>query len=130
MSNFNYADQADIFDSRDVIERISELEADAVDLDGELYIRDADEREEYAILKKFAEEAENSAADWPYGETFIRDSYFTQFAIEYAADVSSEVDAVKSDSWPFCHIDWDAAADSLRQDYTSYELDGVTYWAR
>lgn len=32
--------------------------------------------------------------------------------------------------WPLRHIDWDAAAEELKQDYTSVEFDGVTYWIR
>ena len=37
-----------------------------------------DEREELKKLEEFAEEASGYAADWAYGETIIRDSYFQE----------------------------------------------------
>lgn len=110
---------SDVFDSRDVIERISELE------DQEQ--RDEEETAELAILQAFADEAEGYAADWQYGEGFIRDSYFK----EYAQELADDIGAVDSDAaWPNSYIDWDAAADALQMDYTSIELDGVTFWCR
>jgi len=32
--------------------------------------------------------------------------------------------------WPLNHIDWEAAAEELRQDYTTFTCDGMTYLAR
>lgn len=32
--------------------------------------------------------------------------------------------------WPFTHIDWEAAANDLQSDYSSVEYDGETYWYR
>lgn len=109
---------ADMIDSREVIERIEELETS--DTLG------ADEAAELASLREFAAEA-SEVSDWPYGETFIRDSYFTTYAQELAEDIG----AVDSEaSWPAYCIDWERAARELRMDYTSYEFAGVTYWAR
>lgn len=107
---------ADVFDSRDVIERIEELE-DSTDPD------DIAERE---TLEAFAEDGEQFA-DWSYGETFIRDSYFTEYAQELAEDIG----AIDRDAqWPLYCIDWEHAARDLRVDYSSIELDGITFWAR
>lgn len=102
----------DVIDSRDVIAAIE----DGDDLDpGEL-----------AALESLAEQAEGSP-DWSYGETLIRDSYFEDYARELAEDTG----AVKSDAeWPLRHIDWEAAAEELREDYFSVDFDGVTYWVR
>jgi len=35
-----------------------------------------------------------------------------------------------SQVWPFSYIDWEAAADALRQDYLMVDFDGVNYWIR
>jgi hypothetical protein len=108
-----------VIDSRDVIARINYLESDEDSLDEE-------EREELAALRALAEEASGSP-DWQYGETLIRDSYFTEYAQELAEDIG----AINKDAgWPNSYIDWDAAADALKMDYSSAEFDGVTYWIR
>lgn len=110
---------ADVFDSRDVIERIEELEA--------VETPDDDEAAELATLQAFAGEAGGYVADWRYGEAFIADSHFESYAMDLAEDIG----AVATDAtWPNSFIDWPAAADALKQDYTSFELDGRTFWAR
>ena len=114
----------DIIDSRDVIERIDEL-TEMRDDENEDF--GEDEREELKALETLAEEASGYAADWRYGESLIRDSYF----VEYAEQLASDIGAVdRNAGWPACHIDWDAAAESLKQDYTCVEFDGVDYWIR
>jgi hypothetical protein len=108
----------DILDSRDVIARIEELEEDEEKTDNE--------KEELKILKELAEEASGSP-DWPYGETLIRDSYFT----EYAQDLAEDIGAINSESnWPNNCIDWEQAARELQMDYMSVDFDGVEYWIR
>lgn len=114
----------DVIDSRDVIERIAELEAereaDPAKFDA------SDEGAELAILKALATEGEG-CADWEHGETLIRDSYFEDYAQELAEDIGAIKDNA---SWPYTCIDWKRAARELQQDYTSIEFDGVTYWVR
>jgi antirestriction protein len=112
---------ADMFDSRDVIERIAELEAEEDDA------TDESGAEELETLRTFAEDASGYAADWEYGETFVRDSYFEDYARELAEDIG----AVPDDAgWPCTCIDWEYAARELQMDYSSVELDGVTFWVR
>jgi hypothetical protein len=83
--------------------------------------------EELHDLEQFAAELEDYCDDWRHGVTIIRESYFADYAEELAKDIG----AISSDDqWPLNHIDWDAAAEALKQDYTSGEFDGVTYWAR
>jgi antirestriction protein len=114
----------DIIDSRDVIERIAELEAVAEEGDSLL---DRDERIELGALWNLADEASGYAADWEYGETLIRDSYF----VTYAQQLAEDIGAVNPDAgWPNSYIDWERAAEALRMDYTSVDFDGVTYWVR
>lgn len=109
----------DGFDSREVIERIAELDA----------IEEPDEYDvaELAALRALAAEVEPYCADWQYGEQFIRDDRFEDHAQQLAEDIG----AIPTEAaWPATYIDWTAAAAALRQDYTSVEIDGETYWYR
>lgn len=111
----------DLIDSRDVIAAIAELREER-DLDPENFIEQAD----LDALEELAEEAEGSP-DWQYGETLIRESYFTDYARELAEDIG----AIQSDAqWPNYCIDWERAARELQQDYMSVEFNGVTYFIR
>lgn len=114
------SEYADIIDSREVIARIDYLDIEPAEL------ADNGERAELEALRKLAEEAESSP-DWLYGETLIRDSYFTTYAQELAEDIG----AVPSEhSWPNYCIDWEWAARELQVDYMDVEFNGVTYWIR
>ena len=118
----------DTLDSREITERISDLESylDEAHTDDEADdVLDA--RAEIVTLREFAEEASGYAADWQYGETLIRDSYFERYAEELAGDIGA-IDP--NASWPLTCIDWEQAARELQMDYTSVELDGVTFWTR
>ena len=109
----------DVIDSRDIIERIEELESDDN--------RDDADNDELKILKELAEECSGYASDWEYGETLIRDSYFKDYAQELAEDCC---EMPSPDQWPHRCIDWDQAAEELQQDYTLVDFDGVEYWIR
>jgi len=125
---------ADFLDSRDIIKRIEELEGYKKDLDEAsdeeredalLYFDDEDE-EELEALKSLAGEADGSP-DWLHGETLIRGTYFEEYARELAHDIG----AVSGEqSWPNDHIDWEAAADELKQDYSIVEFYDVEYYIR
>jgi antirestriction protein len=118
----------DLIDSRDVIERLEELASAwmAFQNDGADALDD-DELAELKALTELAEEASGYAADWHYGQTLIRDSYFVTYAQELADDIGAVSDSA---TWPNYCIDWEWAARELRQDYTSVDFDGVTYWIR
>jgi hypothetical protein len=132
----------DIIDSREVIQRIEELEEERQELadnaeeaeeaeDGEMARQavigwDKANGAELSALQALAKEAEGYAADWEYGETLIRDSYFT----EYAKELCKDIGAIPRDLPSYIEIDWEATADNLRADYTSVDFDGVTYWIR
>ncbi len=110
----------DLIDSREVAERIAYLEIDEED-------NDEGDQEELDALRALAEEAEGYAEDWNYGVTLIRESYFT----EYAQDLAEDIGAIDPNaSWPMNHIDWEAAADALKEDYTQVDLDGIAYYVR
>lgn len=109
---------ADLIDSRDIIARIEELEGNSM--------RDGIEEEELRQLKELAEQCEGYG-DWEYGETLIRESYFEEYAQELAEDTG----AIDSNAqWPLQHIDWEAAANELKIDYTEVDFDGVSYFIR
>lgn len=132
----------DIIDSRDVIARIEELEGELADLVGDVPMSDSTAEQAEAIealgrwkddygdeldqLKALAEQGEGYG-DWEYGETLIRESYFE----DYAQDLAYDLGAVKKDSqWPNNHIDWAAAANELKIDYTELDFGGVSYLMR
>lgn len=118
----------DVIDSRDVIAAIAELESGLEDYDPTDDTQDEPpEVDELKALKALAAEGSDYSPDWEYGSTLIRDTYFE----EYARDLADDIGAVDlSAGWPNSFIDWEAAADALKQDYTSVDFDGVTYWVR
>ena len=107
----------DIIDSRDVIARIAYLEGADID---------EDEQYELKTLQELVEQCEN-CSNWEYGEGLIRGGYFT----EYAEQLASDIGAIDSDAqWPLSHIDWEAAAEALKQDYSEVEFDNTIYYIR
>lgn len=65
-----------------------------------------------------------------YGENIepclIAEWHFEDYARELAEDLGSGV----SNEWPATHIDWEAAAEALQQDYMRIEFGGNTYYIR
>lgn len=117
----------DIIDSREVIERIAELE-DIEGIEDQIAaLEESDDATELVALRELAAEAEGYASDWRHGAQLIHDSYFEDYARELAGDIG----AISRDAkWPLQHIDWAAAAAELQQDYTAVDFDGETYWVQ
>jgi len=137
MTNY-ISNSDDLIDSRDVIARIEELESelealqeavdeDPDDTEAKQELDDWGDADELRILQALREEAEGYAPDWPYGETLIRDSYFTEYAQQLAEDIG---EISRSDHWPNTCIDWEQAANELKNDYSCIDFDGVEYWIR
>ena len=139
MTEFKIGD--DTIDSRDVIKRIEDLEGDkeiaaeALEEEGRAssaIFFDEDDAAELAALQSLAEDGEGYGEDWHHGATLILDSYFE----EYARDYADGIGAVSSElvSWPGNHVDWKEAAAELQQDYTAIEVKyngrEFTYWVR
>ena len=118
----------DIIDSRDVIERLAELESDREDSneDGTLKEWYVENGEEYESIKALVEDASRSP-DWKYGEALIRRSYFQDYAQELAEDCGM---MPKDLSWPCTCIDWEQAARELEADYFGVNFGGVGYLIR
>lgn len=88
---------------------------------------DTDEGEEYRALKSLVDQCEGYG-DWQHGETLIRDDYFTEYAEVLASDIGDY--NPRNVRWPYTCIDWEKAADELKQDYSQVDFDGTTYWMR
>lgn len=126
----------DIIDSREVLKAIEFLEDDAEGIWNDQYPQlvpllewtrtEYDYATELNQLMEFSVDA-SEVEDWAYGAIFVRDSHFVDYAKQYASDIGA-IDVAAD--WPHTFIDWAAAAQELKDGYTSYEFDGVTYWAR
>ena len=143
----NISNNADYLDIRDIIERFEELEQereaiaagcesdDDTNTQGkreELAAWDEDpDNAEFHTLKELLEELcgrggdHQWKGDW-YPVSLIRDSYFVEAMQELVSDIGDLPRELPS----YLEIDWDKTADNLRQDYSSVEYDGVTYWYR
>ena len=127
----------DIIDIRDVITRVEHLrqlhEPKPVDLGPNDNWQDQDTLfAELTELETLLDDLKDSGGDerWEgdwYPSTLIRDSYFKDYAQQYAEDVGAIRDDVH---WPCTCIDWDQAARELQMDYSATEFNGMTYWYR
>lgn len=129
----------DMIDVRDVIERVEQLQAirnpgpvpEGV-LEPEDYDTDQDSLfAELSTLETLLADLKGNGGDhrWQgdwYPVTLIRDSYFTDYTMEMLEDCGY----LPKDLPGWIAIDWDRTADAVRMDYTSVELDGITYWTR
>lgn len=62
--------------------------------------------------------------------TLIRESYWLEYAREYASETVDPCNEGVPTRWPFNHIDWEEAAEELATDYDDVVLNGVTYKIR
>lgn len=138
----------DILDSRDIIERIEELEetkeefilneseteddspswaeiAESQSTAEEKWDETEDGQELKALLS-LQDDLEGYCVDWEHGVTLIRDSYF----VEYTKELLGDIGYIPSGFPSWIEIDWEGTADNVQMDYTSGDYDGVTYWAR
>lgn len=91
-----------------------------------------DNAEELAELEALLEEIGGYGGDhqwegnWYPAELIAEESF-----PEYAEQLAEDIGAISSDAaWPLRHIDWEAAANELRQDYTSVTFRGTDYLYR
>ena len=110
----------DTIDSRDIIERIEELESGLV-------MGCGGDVEELKSLKSVFDQAEN-CGDFKYGEGLIRESHFVEYCEQLCEDIG---DIPANLPWYIkSNIDWDGVADEIKQDYTEIDFDGVIYFIR
>ena len=137
-------DCPDIIDTSDLQERIDDLESELSDAEEGVEEAESiadkeqareilqqwrdDYGEELQKLQKFAEEISGYCPDYNHGETLIKEDHFEDYARELAEEISDS--AMRNAGWPYNCNDWEKAADELKGDYTSAELDGTTYYFR
>lgn len=107
-----------------------EEDADAAVTDAQNALDDWDGAEELAELESLLEEIGGYGGDhqWEgdwYPAELIADDDFAEYAEQLAEDICSI-----PDTWPHRHIDWEAAADELRHDYTPVTFRGTDYLYR
>jgi antirestriction protein len=90
---------------------------------------DDDDKARVQAIRTVLEELPETTVDLgnSWGCTMIPESEFTAYAEELAEDLGVMPDP---DHWPTMYIDWEAAAEALKADYTSIEFDGITYLCR
>lgn len=127
MRNFAALD-GEMVDLRDVLERIADLELE-IGSDEE---NDFDQ-EELAELNAFVKELLDNYGGEDIGDiaenepTVVNREYWLEYVKMFAEDIG----AIDSNAnWPICHIDWQAAADDLEQDYVTFDFDGRGYLIR
>lgn len=116
---------ADVIDVRDIIARVEELEPQ-VDTIGE-----GEHIAEWNRLTRILHELagyggdEQWRGDW-YPITLIEDAYF----VEYVQDLLADCGELPRELPHYIEIDWRATARNIQTDYSSVEVDGLTYWYR
>lgn len=85
------------------------------------------EADEYKSAKAFLDDVESNTSEARHGETLIAEDYFQEYAEQLADDIGA-IDA--NAGWPMNHIDWAAAANELKHDYSEVTWDGHTYLVR
>lgn len=127
---------ADVIDVREIIERVEDLEAECADEEDTICKASDEDRKELATLTAILDDLKGNGGDeqwrgdW-YPVTLIREEYFTDYIQELIGECY-EFPAEMHKGWPFNHLtmDWESAADEAKYDYTSTEIDGVTYFYR
>ena len=135
-----------IIDSRDIIERIEELEGcfdtcphcgEGQDEgiakktnkcpDCEQGLLEDSEIEELADLQDVVDQAEGYG-DFDHGESLIHEFYF----VEYCEELCCDIEDIPADlPWYIAsNIDWDGVANELKADYVEIDFDGASYLMR
>ena len=130
-----------IIASRDIIERVKELEEilkkeyenEDSPLTFEEYIdclhfEDDTLEAEYKHLFYVTEQCKDCVDDWEYGIPLIHEDYFTDYIKELLVDCG---DIPEDLPWYINdNINWDGIAADCMCDYTEVDFDGVTYYVR
>lgn len=115
---------SDVYDLRDLAKELATLSENPEPCD----------EDRLAALKELDSEFSDGMAVYADGisPTLIEDGYFEDYAREFASDIGaiSNAASVSGSDWPANHIDWEAAANQLKEDYTSVTFEGREYWIR
>lgn len=140
---------ADLIDIRDIIERVEELEDardnyTATNRDGyqtmigaDWHVDRPEEAQELQNLTAILEELKGNGGDekwrgdW-YPVTLISEDYFTAYIQDLIDDCYEMPKEINSGAWPYRHmtIDYEAAAEEAKQDYSEIDIGGTAYLYR
>jgi hypothetical protein len=127
---------AHIIDSRTLVDEYEELNIPPDELTEA-------QKERKELLREVISELRDNCDEEPEdGITMVPVDEFEDYAKEYADDTgalsyrrerfnwdeTTQAELI-TDIWPFKHIDWEAAATELKEDYVEIEFDGTTYLA-
>lgn len=115
---------ANRIDSREVIARIEELEW--------LVTEDQISRDEVAeldSLTRLAAKGEEYVEDWEYGAIIINEEHFTDYIKEFVEEIDYET-FTNMPNYVKEAIDWEKVAETLMDDYTEIDYEGITFYAR
>mgnify|MGYP003412182680 FL=1 len=138
MNGFDYTriKNLDYFDSRDVITRRNEIDTRINEAD-ETFPGDIVElRLERLVLWTILEDLTDHFPPSPYTDVRTDENcgvsgFADHYATEYAEELASDIGAIDQDAgWPLSHIDWEGAAEDLKDDYTEVEILGATFYLR
>jgi hypothetical protein len=121
---------ADIIDVRDIIARVEEL-AEELTTYTATAAAHPELAAEHAALCALLDELkgyggdEQWRGDW-YPLQLIDDEYF----VEYATDLVVDCGGMPRDLPNYIVVDWAATARNIREDYSTVDVDGRTYWYR
>jgi len=114
---------AGVIDGRELVDRIGWHEID--EEDG----LEAGDAEELAALRKLVAEVEGiSGEQCRYGVSIVGDGFFTEYIRNRFVDTQDSDHSVDIGTWPFSHIDWDAAADEEKRHFSSVTFEGRLFW--
>lgn len=112
-----------IIDSRDVIDRIAELETDK-----ELALEDGqdfDDQDELDALIELREQCEE-CDEWEDGATLVAWEYWDKYVEDLIIDIGDLPRKIPD----YLVIDWQATAENIAADYTIVSFDGMDYYIR
>ena len=115
----------DVIDTRDLQDRLEEIEYDLESLDLSPTDR-AELEQELLVLKAVKEEVDGYAGDsFEDGVQLIAEEDFPTYIQELLEDCGD----VPKLPW-YVEVNWEATANHLRVDYTEVEFEGTTYLFR
>lgn len=133
---FNYKEISwlDYFDSRDVVERVAKINSELETPGLEKWER-AELRLERLVLHTLLEDLAEEFPPSKYMDvrTDVNcgvSGFAEHYAEEYMEELAYETGAVERDSWIERFIDWEKAADALKEDYQEVEILGSTFYLR
>jgi len=109
---------ADLDCQEDVEDEILELENELENLHDEL----EGLKEEAEDIFELRDECNN----YSRGESLINEDYW----VDYVRQMAEDIDGIDTNNWPYDHINWDAAAEALRMDYTTITWRGQDFYVR